>query len=299
MLMQLEALKTFCDLVETGSFTRAGELNFVSQSAVSQQVRGLERRFERRLLERSGPAGVEPTDAGRLLYQESKLILARFRTLERRLKAPGGPVTGTVRVATVYSVGLHALPPYVKQFLRAYPEVAIQVEYSRTDRVYGACEAGTIDLGIVAFPRRRPRLDVILLRNEALVVVVSPEHRLARRRAIPVSALDGESFVAFDRAVPTRRAVDRILRDHGATVRIATEFDNIETIKRSVEAGLGVSIVPEDTVKNEVRAATLVSLGFADGPFTRPVGIIHRKGREISAPARAFVELLRRGMGGA
>ena len=297
--MQLEALKTFCDLVETGSFTRAGELNFVSQSAVSQQVRGLERRFDRRLLERSGPAGVEPTDAGRLLYRESKVILARFRSLEELLRAPDGRVTGTVQVATVYSLGLHALPPYVKQFLHEYPDVAIQVEYSRTDRVYSACASGAIDLGIVAFPRRRPRLDVIHLRNEALVVVVSPEHRLARRRSIPVSALDGESFVAFDRAVPTRRAVDRILRDHGAAVRIATEFDNIETIKRSVEAGLGVSIVPEDTVKNEVRAGTLVALGFADGPFTRPVGIIHRKGREISAPARAFVELLRRGMGNA
>ena len=187
----------------------------------------------------------------------------------------------------------------MKQFLREYPEVAIQVEYSRTDRVYSACASGTIDLGIVAFPQRRPRLEVILLRNEELVLVVSPEHRLARRRSVPVSALDGESFVAFDRAVPTRRAVDRILRDHGANVRITTEFDNIETIKRSVEAGLGVSIVPEDTVKNEVRAGTLAALGFTDGPFTRPVGIIHRKGREISPPARAFVELLRRGMGGA
>ena len=140
---------------------------------------------------------------------------------------------------------------------------------------------------------------MILLRNEELVLVVSPEHRLARRRSVPVSALDGESFVAFDRAVPTRRAVDRILRGHGANVRITTEFDNIETIKRSVEAGLGVSIVPEDTVKNEVRAGTLAALGFTDGPFTRPVGIIHRKRREISPPARAFVELLRRGMGGA
>jgi LysR family transcriptional regulator, transcriptional activator of the cysJI operon len=296
--MQLEALKTFCDLVETGSFTRAAELNFVTQSAVSQQVRGLERRFARRLLERFGKAGVEPTNAGRLLYNESKTILARFRSLEQKLIEPSGRMTGTVRVATVYSVGLHALPPYVKQFLREYPEVAIQVEYSRTDRVYGACVSGAIDLGIVAFPTRRPRLEVILLRNEELVLVVSPEHRLARRRSVAVSAIDGEPFVAFDRAVPTRRAVDRILRDHGANVRIGTEFDNIETIKRSVEAGLGVSIVPEDTVKNEVRAGTLAALGFTDGPFTRPVGIIHRKGREISPPARAFVELLRRGMGG-
>src|SRR5262252_504271 len=164
--MQLETLKAFCDLVESGSFTRAAELNFVSQSAVSQQLRALERRFERKLVERGGGLGVQPTAAGRLVYAESKAILARLRALEEQLREPGGAMAGTVRVATVYSVGLHALPPYVKQFLREHPQVQIQVEYSRTDRVVEACLSGQIDLGIVAFPKRRPQLDVIALRDE-------------------------------------------------------------------------------------------------------------------------------------
>jgi DNA-binding transcriptional LysR family regulator len=296
--MQIETLKTFCDLVESGSFTRAAELNFVSQSAVSQQVRALERRFERRLLERGGGLGVEPTAAGKLLYDEGKLILGRLRALEEQLREPGGTMAGTVRVATVYSVGLHALPPHVKQFLREHPKVQIQVEYSRTDRVVEACLSGHIDLGIVAFPTRRPQLEVISLRDEELVVVVSPEHRLARRHTIAFTSLRGEPFVAFDRSVPTRRAIDRALRRHRVAVRITTEFDNIETIKRSVEAGLGVSIVPEDTVKNEVRAGTLVALSLGDDRLTRPVGIIHRRQRELSAPARAFADLLVREMGG-
>jgi DNA-binding transcriptional LysR family regulator len=296
--MQIETLKAFCDLVESGSFTRAAELNFVSQSAVSQQVRALERRFERRLLERGGGLNVAPTAAGKLLYEEGKLILARLRALEEQLREPGGAMTGTVRVATVYSVGLHALPPHVKQFLREHPKVQIQVEYSRTDRVVEACLSGHIDLGIVAFPTRRPQLEVISLREEELVVVVSPEHRLARRHTVSFANLKGEPFVAFDRSVPTRRAIDRALRRHGVTVQITTEFDNIETIKRSVEAGLGVSIVPEDTVKNEVRAGTLVALSLGDDRLTRPVGIIHRRRRELSAPARAFADLLVREMGG-
>src|SRR5687768_5517851 len=159
--MQVETLKTFCDLIESGSFTRAAELNFISQSAVSQQVRALEQRFERKLLERGGGFGLQPTDAGRLLYAESKVILGRLRALEEQLRVPGGTMSGTVRVATVYSVGLHALPPHVKQFLREHPKVQIQVEYSRTDRVVEACLAGHIDLGIVAFPARRPQLEVI------------------------------------------------------------------------------------------------------------------------------------------
>jgi len=295
--MQIETLKAFCDLVETRSFTRAAELNYVSQSAVSQQLRALERRFEQRLVERGAGLGVEPTAAGKLLYAEGKAILARLRALEERLREPTGTMTGTVRVATVYSVGLHALPPHVKQFLREHPQVQIQVEYSRTDRVVEACLSGDIDLGIVAFPTRRPKLEVIPLRDEELVLVVSPEHRLARRHQIPIIALKGEAFVAFDRSVPTRRYIDRALRRHGAQVRVTTEFDNIETIKRSVEAGLGVSIVPEATVKNEVRAGTLVAVALAGEHLTRPVGIIHRRRRELSAPVRAFAELLGREMG--
>ena len=204
---------------------------------------------------------------------------------------------GTVRVATVYSVGLHALPPHVKEFLKRHPKVAIQVEYSRTDRVVEACLAGTIDLGIVAFPAHRQKLEVIPLRTEELVVVVSPEHRLARRQSVSIKQLQGESFVAFDRAVPTRRAIDRALRRHHTAVSIATEFDNIETIKRSVEAGLGVSIVPQQTARNETRAGTLVALPFSDGTFTRSIGVIYRKHRELSPPATAFLELLVREMG--
>lgn len=295
--MQLEALKTFCDLVETGSFTRAAELNFVSQSAVSQQLRGLERRFEQKLVERGGRVGVQPTPAGRLLYAESKEIVRRLTALDERLREREDRMSGTLRVATVYSVGLHALPPHLKQFLRDHPKVAVQIEYLRTDRIYDGCVSGAIDLGIVALPTRRPQLEILPLRSEELVVVVSPDHPLSRRRSVALAELGGEPFVAFDQAVPTRRLIDRILRSHRVAVAIQTEFDNIETIKRSVEAGLGVSIVPQQTARNETRAGTLVALPIADGTFTRSVGVIHRKHRDLSPPATAFIELLVREMG--
>lgn len=290
--MHVETLKTFCDLVDTGSFTRAAAQNLVSQSAVSQQVRSLESRYGHKLLERGPGRGILLTEAGRLLYVEGKAILGRFRSLEQRLRQDAPVMAGTVRVATVYSVGLHALPPYVKQFLRAHPQVNVRVEYSRTDRVYQACLDGTIDLGIVAQPTRRPQLDVLLLRPEPLVLVVSPEHRLARERRVSLARLQREPFVAFEGSVPTRRAIDRLLKEHGVTVRVVTEFDNIETIKRSVEAELGISILPQNTVKNELRARTLVSIEFSDGPFTRSIGIIRRKGRELTPAARAFFEML-------
>lgn len=290
--MHIETLKSFCDLVETGSFSKAAAINFVSQSAISQQIRALEERYGRPLIERGARRGVVPTEAGRLLYAESKEIVERFRALEARLRQQSDAVAGNVRIATVYSVGLHELPPYIKQFIKAHPQVNIRVEYSHTDKVYEACLDNTIDFGIVALPLKRPQLEVIPLREEQLLFVCSPEHPLARRRSVAFKQLAAEPFIGFERDIPTRKVIDRILKRHGVKVDYAMEFDNIETIKRSVEAGIGVSILPQTVVRNEVRGRTLVALDFAEGVFTRAVGIIHRRGKVFSPAAREFIALL-------
>src|SRR5262245_52707374 len=146
--MHLETLKTFCDLVELGSLSRAAKLNRVTQSAVSQQLRALETRYGRRLMERAPRSAAQPTAAGRLFYQELKQLLERFFGLERRLREESDTISGSVRVATVYSVGLHTLPPAMKQALLAYPALNLRLEYRRTDQIYDACLAGEIDFGI-------------------------------------------------------------------------------------------------------------------------------------------------------
>ena len=290
--MHLETLKTFCDLVETGSFSKAAALNFVSQSAVSQQVRALERRFDQQLIERGYSKGVKLTEAGRLFYAGCKEVLDRFRALESRLHARAGVMAGTVRIATVYSVGLHELPPYIKRFIKAHPQVHVHVEYSRTDKVYAACLNNTIDFGIVALPLRQPQLEIIPFRRDKLVLVCSPDHPLAARRRVSLKRLAGESFVAFERDIPTRKAIDQILKQHGVAANYVMEFDNIETIKRSVEVGIGVSILPDTAVAHEVRNGMLRALNFTEGTFTRAIGIIHRKRKVFSPAARALIDLL-------
>src|SRR5512145_2340274 len=127
--MHIETLRTFCDLIETGSFSKAAALNFVSQSAVSQQVKSLEHRFETRLIERGRtPRGVTPTESGKIFYDECKEILERFRALEERLRIKSAMIAGSIKVATVYSIGLHELPPYVKRFIKAHPQVKVHIE---------------------------------------------------------------------------------------------------------------------------------------------------------------------------
>lgn len=290
--MHIETLKTFCDLVETGSFSKAAALNFVSQSAVSQQIKALETRFAQQLIERSSRKQVTLTAAGKEFYAECKEIMERFRALENKMRMPLIGISGTVRVATVYSVGLHALPQYVKQFIKTHPQVNVRLEYSRTDKVYEACLNNTIDFGIVALPLRRPNIAVIPLRQDKLVLVCSPEHAFADKRHVSLAQLSGEEFIAFERDIPTRKIVDRIFKAHKVSVNTMMEFDNIETIKRSVEVGIGVSILPETAVVSEVKSGLLIKLDFSEGTFTRPVGIIHRRGRVFSAAAREFVQML-------
>ncbi len=291
--MQIETLKIFCDLVETRSFSQAAEMNFVTQSAVSQQVRGLEEKFKRRLLERvRGRREVRLTDAGESFHQESLRVMEAFRQLQERMRGLDGTVSGTVRVATVYSVGLHELPPAVRRFMELYPSAKIDLEYSRTTRVVRDVLSGAVDLGVVAYPEKRRGLSVVTLPGDRLVLICPPAHPLAARKKIKATELKEQGFVLFERDIPTRRATDRILKSHGVAVKRVAEFDNIETIKRAVEVGFGAAIVPRPSVLDEQRSGQLAVVQLAEPEWTRTVGIIHRSDRTLGIAARKFIELL-------
>lgn len=289
--MHIETLKVFCDIVESGSFSYAASQNFVTQSAVSQQVRSLEEKYDCRLIER-GRAGVKPTPAGQILYHASKEIVQRYLELENRLREIGSVVAGSIRVGTVYSVGLHELPPFLSEFLRSYPAVNVHLEYLRSNRIYEDLLEGKIDLGVVAYPAKRGQIVVVPFREDELVLVVPPDSPLARHEQISVTDLSGRNLVGYERDVPTRKACDRILRDHGVRPQYVIEFDNIETIKRAVEIGQGAAIVPRMAVALEAERGTLKIINFQEGTFVRPLAIIYKRGRELSPAVRKFIEVL-------
>jgi DNA-binding transcriptional LysR family regulator len=216
--------------------------------------------------------------------------------LKREMAELNDGVAGSLRVATVYSIGLHVLPPGLSAFYAAYPLVNVRVEYLRTDRIYDALLAGAIDLGIVACPRATPQIEIVPLAGEPMVVIFSPSHPLAAsdaaRGTVPPDALHGLPFIAFDPDIPTRRIIDDRLRADSVVVNVVQVFDNIETIKRVVEIGLGVALVPEPTVRREVRDGTLVARPLSGEAFTRPTGILLRKGRAKSNAVVRFVETL-------
>ncbi|HEX8455903.1 MAG TPA: LysR family transcriptional regulator [Pyrinomonadaceae bacterium] len=292
--MQLETLKIFCDLVETKSLSRAAERNFVTQSAVSQQVRGLEEKFKRRLLERTrGGREVGLTEAGEVFYRESRQIVGAYMQLTERMRTLTGTVSGTVHVATVYSIGLHELPAVIRRFMAEHPEAKIDLEYSRTTRIVRDVLAGTVELGIVAYPEKKRGLSVVMLGGDRLVLICPPGHALAKHKKVRARDLNAQDFVLFERDIPTRRATDKILRAHGVTVRRVAEFDNIETIKRAVEVGIGAAIVPGPSVIDEARVGSLAVVPLAEAEWTRTVGVIYRSDRTLGTAAKKFIQLLR------
>ncbi len=291
--MQIETLKIFCDLVDTKSFSRAAEANYVTQSAVSQQVRGLETKFKRKLLERvRGRREVRLTIDGEAFYQESRNVVAAYMRLEERMRTQTDTVSGNVHVATVYSIGLHELPPAIRRFMELYPEAKIDLEYSRTTSIVRDVLNGTVELGVVAYPKKKSGLKVVALKGDRLVLICPPKHPLAKQKKISASELNGLDFVLFERDIPTRQATDRILRAHGVAVRRVAEFDNIETIKRAVEVGFGVAIVPRPSVIDEQRTGQLAVVALAEPEWTRSVGVIHRSDRTLGMAARKFIQLL-------
>ena len=290
--MHLETLKVFCDVVETRSFSVAASQNFVTQSAVSQQIRTLEERYGRRLLERTR-GNVQLTPAGEILYQVSKEIVQRYQDMEAQLQVVAQRVAGTVRVATVHSIGLYELSVQIKRYLKAYPQVHLHLEYSRSNKIYEEALRGQIDLGVVAYPSRRPQITVLPFREDRLVLACPPSHPLARHRQVSIRKLQGEHLVGYERDIPTRRETDRILRRYGVEVRYVMELDNVETIKRVIEIGTGLAILPEPAVRPEVKNKTLVAVHLSDELFLRPLGIIHRQGKHFSPATEKFIEFLR------
>ena len=293
-VVNLDVMKTFCDLVETGSFSKAAEANYVSQSAVSQQLAKLECEFATQLITRGGGVAVA-TEAGAAFYRGAKDILRRAEQVTGEIRSAADSVRGVLRVGTIYSVGFYLLDPYVREFLHRHPEVNLHVEYTVWNQIYAAVISGDMDLGVVACGKKHRSVEIIPLADEELVAVFPPKHRLAGRKGIGPAELTGEDFVAFGENIPTRRHIDKLLRVAKVRVKIVMEFDNNELLKRAVMVGSGVSILPRENVEREVAYGDLTCARLT-GPqkrWTRPVGILRRRGKTPSPPERMFLGLLR------
>jgi DNA-binding transcriptional LysR family regulator len=290
--MQIESLKVFCDLAETESFTKAALINQITQSAVSQQVSALERTFKALLIERSKKK-FRLTREGEILYDYSKQLINTYDSLFNKVQEVRDVVGGNIRVSTINSIGIHDLPPYLKKFLKAFPNVNVHVEYRRSNQVYDDVLGNADDLGLVAYPVKDPKLEIVPLRKDKMVVICHPKHPLAKSENIAFKDLAGQKFIAFEPDIPTRKAIDKAFKEAGVEVDTVMEFDNIETVKRAVEIDAGISIVPQTTITQEVAKHTLESIELDGGSLARPLAAIYKKNKVLSPAMKQFINTLK------
>ncbi|HAM36998.1 MAG TPA: LysR family transcriptional regulator [Elusimicrobia bacterium] len=289
--MHLESLRIFRDLIETGTFSKAAELNYLTQSAVSQQLKNLEKSVGQPLLDRASRR-IKLTPAGRLFYRTAKRIVTSYEDMNARIHSISPESTQRLRIAAIYSVGTYVLQRYLKEFLKTHPGVKVDIDYQKASRICDDILRGRADLSIMAYPVKRRDLAVIPLDDEELVLILPPRHLLCRRPKLRLADLAGQDFIAFDRGTPTRKAIDKVLRERGVRPKIRMELDNIETIKSAVSSGMGLAIVPEPTVAAEHKSNRLCLRRFSDQKLSRPLGVLVRKVRREDKAVRAFLQHL-------
>lgn len=296
--MHLRNVEIFCEVVSLRSFSKAAEVHHVSQSSASQAVHQLEKRLETQLIDRS-KRPFELTAAGIIYYEGCRDLLEGFRQIEDQVRQAKDQVAGRVRVAAIYSVGLLQMDAYLKQFEERYPETELQLEYLHPDGVYDRVLQDSADIGLVSFPKDGGEIGCIPWLEQEIVLVVPPSHRLAGKTWTQVDELNGEKIVGFTSELTIRRQTDRWLKQAKVSVHVVHEFDNIENIKRAVEIGSGIGLLPGPTVRRECESGSLwaVQLALENHPpdkpmWKRPLGIVHKRHRTLSMAASKFVELL-------
>jgi len=291
--MHLDSLKLYCDVVRLRSFSRGAAANGVSQSAASQSIQQLENELDLALLDRSRRP-LEPTAEGLAFFEACRTLIQGFEKAKGELHASRQRVEGTVRVAAIYSVGLHDMSRHMQPFMSAHPHAKILLECLHPHKVVEAVLNDEADLGVLSYPTATRAIEILPLRSEPMVLVAHPTHRLARRRSLMGPELNGEKFVAFDHDLPIRRAIDRSLKAQGIKVEVVMEFDNVETIKQAIGINAGLSILPRPTVTKELGMRTVVRLPMAFPGLVRPVAIIRRRGRRMTPAVARFVEQLQK-----
>jgi DNA-binding transcriptional LysR family regulator len=284
------SLRLFRDIAQTRSLSRAAEINGITPSAASQHMNELERSLNAQLLDRSTrPLSLTPE--GRLYQDLCRDVLRRHEEFEASLLQLRTRLEGTVRVASIYSVGLSEMSHLEERLHQRLPHVRLEVDYLRPEKVYDAVAEDRADVGLVSYPEPTREIAVIQWREEEMVLAAAPSHSLASRGCIEPSDLENTDFISFDDDLPIAREITRYLRTHDVAVRATMHFDNIQTIKEAVMHGSAVSIVPRRILRREVASGRIAAVPLAE-PLFRPLGIIHRKRKRFAPSVKAFLETL-------
>lgn len=285
--MEIQWLKAFLTVAEQGSVSEAAELLHLTQPAVSKRLASLEQQLGTQLFDRIGRK-LQLTDAGRALLPRARHILNAINEAERELRALSSEVSGSLRIATSHHVGLHHLPPVLKEFSTLYPNVALDIDFVDSEQAYEALMAGEYELAIVTLALKEyPSLEAHIIWPDPCVVVAAPDHPLARKASLQLADLAEYPAILPDLNTYTGRLIKREFDAQGLklSAKLATNF--LETIKMMAGVGLGWSVLPRTLVDDSLAVLPLKKLHIV-----RNLGVIHHRARTLSNAASALQQLL-------
>ncbi len=290
--MYLEQLRYFHAVAETGSFTAAGRELHLTQPAVSSQVKNLEDALGQRMFERTGRS-VRLTRAGEVLHTHTRRIFQQVREATAILEDLKSLQTGRLYLGTVDVMSIYVLPRIFRVFHSRFPRVEISIEVDDTANISRGVRESRYDLGFVTLPLREPNLTSIAVYNDVMRAIAPAGHPLAGRKLVTLAELAETTMIVYKRGAVTRGIIEQVFRSAGIELEPDMEIDRPEAMKKLVEAGLGVSIMPEMSIAREVEEGSLVVLPTGDVSFERQLGLIYRPLQVFSPSVTAFLTILR------
>jgi DNA-binding transcriptional LysR family regulator len=295
--MDIRSLRYFLSVVRSGSVSAAAEENFVTQPAVSLQLRKLETTVGQRLFVRRGRK-LAPTAAGLALAARAEEIVGSMDALDAELRGLNQLEHGHLRMGNTDAASVYVLPEVYRTFHRSYPGVRIEITIGDTRHLLDALASARIELATATLPVEGPGLVVRPIYREDLVPVAHPGHPLASHRRVSLHDLAEEGIIAYPAGSTTRRMVDAVFEAKRVSVRARMEISSPEAMKRLAQAGLGVTILPRPVVTAEIRRKALKLIALDGVRFEREIGIVHRGLDSLSPAARVFLQMVEKKFGG-
>jgi LysR family hydrogen peroxide-inducible transcriptional activator len=286
--MEFDQLRGFYLVAKLGSFTEAASKLYLTQPAISLQVKGLEREFGERLFERAGRR-ISLTPAGEILFVLAEEIVGKLDEIRSVMGELSALERGRFVLGTSDTTTLYFIPDLIKEFRRAHPRIEMHIENRVSQEVVRRVVDCEVDLGIVSLPVEERRLAVVPLLRHPLACLVASDHPLAERKLVRPQDLEGHPMVQLERGSTTRRRIDAYLTHYGVSPLTVIELSSFEIIKKLVAIGLGIAIIPEGAARNAGDAIHV--LRFAKGPPHIELGAVYRRDRSLPHPARAFLKM--------
>jgi LysR family transcriptional regulator, low CO2-responsive transcriptional regulator len=287
--MDFDQLETFLEVARLSSFSRAAEKRFRTQPAISSQIRSLEEEVGARLLDRSG-GKVSITASGKLFLKFAEDMLEARRVMLTSVAETERVPKGEIVVGANEGTCLHILPEVFAEFKKQYPDVNISITRSDYAKILESVIDNSVDFGVVSLPVNDPRLTVVLIHRDELVIIVPPKHPLAKLKSANIA-----DTAKFPLIVPkgghTRDALEDLFYERKLKPRYTMELDSSELLKRFVAAGAGVGFIARSNVLEDIRASALAAIPISDATIRRDLALVFRKDKALSRAALAFIDI--------